>query len=612
MPLPAQSRPDQLRRLSDGARIIVAAAVIALLLAAAYSNSFRGAWVYDDFSAVVRNASLESVSRAWAPPTNGSPVSGRPLVNVSFAANVAVGGLNPVGFHLANILIHFAATLALFGVIRRTLLLARWRQRFAGDSTMLATMIATVWCVHPLQTESVTYVAQRSEALMGFCYLLTLYTFIRSVDSPRAGWWQIASIATCAAGMASKEVMVSAPIFVLIFDRTLVAGSFATAWRQRGRYYAGLAASWFVLAGLVVNSGNRAGTAGFGTVSWWTYALAQCHSIAVYLKLALWPAPLVFDYGVETPGVAEVIWGGALVGAIAVATWVMRRKIAPGALLSVWFLLILAPTSSVLPIVTETMAEHRMYLPLIGPVAVAIFALHAVVGRRVVFASAMATVLFAGLTWHRNLDYRGEKELWRDTVAKRPGNPRARFNFAVQLAEAGDATHAIAEYEAALRLRPNFASAHINLANLMVSRGNLSAAEEHASTALRIDPAQSAAHNALGNVRLQRGDVTGALAEYESALRLAPDNADVRNNLATALTRANRLTDALHEYEIAVRQIPGSALVQFNIANTLARLGRFAEAIPHYEAVLQIRADYPRARENLERVRILRAQSPGR
>ena len=194
------------------------------------------------------------------PPSHGETVSGRPVLNLSLALNYAVSGCDVRGYHVTNLAIHLAAALLLFGIVRRTL--PRFRGCGGGQqlarlqlATPLALAIALLWAVHPLQTESVTYIVQRAESLMGLFYLLTLYCFLRGAGSARAIFWYAGSVLACLLGMATKEVMVSAPLVVLLYDRTFLAGSFREAWRRRWAYYLALAATWLLLAWLVAQTG---------------------------------------------------------------------------------------------------------------------------------------------------------------------------------------------------------------------------------------------------------------------------------------------------------------------------------------------------------------------
>ena len=181
-------------------------------------------------------------------------VGGRPVVSLTLAINYALGGMNVWGYHAVNLAIHILAAWTLFGVMRRTLLLPALQERFGSAATPLALAAALLWTIHPLQTESVTYVIQRTESLVGLFYLLTLYCVIRGADvrpaSDRPGT-RAPSAASCLLGMATKEVMVTAPLIVLLYDRTFLAGSFREAWRRRCGLYLALAATWGVVAAAV-------------------------------------------------------------------------------------------------------------------------------------------------------------------------------------------------------------------------------------------------------------------------------------------------------------------------------------------------------------------------
>jgi protein O-mannosyl-transferase len=605
---------------------------LAFIVVAAYATSFGGTWVYDDVPSIVHNAAIRHLGTAFAPASDGLPIAGRPLVSFSLALNYALSGTATWGYHLTNLAIHGAATLLLFGLVRRTLLgfgsgggesgptgIPGQRQVAAigacGEApTALAFVAALGWAVHPLQTEAVVYVVQRAESLMALFYLLTLYTFVRGLAAAtRRRWWFGASIVACASGMATKEVMVSAPLLVLLYDRAWVSGNLACAWRARRRYYLGLAATWLVLLGLVLESGTRGGTAGFaGKVGPLGYALVQLRAHIVYFRLALWPHPLVFDYGVDRLPLQGAEWACGVVVAVAVAIilWRLWQNSAAG-LLGFAYCAILAPSSSVVPVVTEMMAEHRLYLPLAALVVAGLAGAFNFTGRRLLVPAALAAAALAAMTAVRSRVYRSERALWLDTVAKQPVNARAHYNLARALADAGEVDGALHHYTAALQIRPEFPSAQANLADLLLQRGDSAGAQRHAAAALRLKPDLPEAHNALAGAFLLDGHIDDALREYGIAVKLRPADPDMRNNYGTALSRANRMPEALREYEAALRQSPDSPLLHFNLANTLARLGQFDRAAGEYEATLRLAPNYPRAADNLARVRMLQSTARG-
>lgn len=596
--------------------IALAGGVIGLAALLAYCSSLTAPFVFDDKATVLENSTirhLANIREVLMPPTSGG-VSGRPLVNLSLAVNYALGGTAVWGYHAFNLAIHILAGLTLFGILRRTLVRAPGRSLLWGDdskhgdpsdslsresparrllpdaATRLALAIALLWTVHPLQTETVTCVVQRNELLMGLFYLLTLYCCIRGVGSPKpAGWYALATTA-CLAGMASKEVMVSAPLMVLLYDRTFVAGSFRAAWQRRRALYLGLAGTWVLLGVLMIGSQRRGGTVGFGLgVSPWDYALTQCRAIVLYLKLAIWPHPLVLDYGTGlVKHAAEVLPQAALLVLLAAGTGIsLWRRPALG-LAGAWFFAILAPSSSVVPLASQTMAEHRMYLPLAAVIGLAVLAGHRLAGQRSLVGCLTLAVGLGWATVNRNAVYRSELSLWRDTVASYPDNARAHTNLGNTLLSQGQMPEAIAQYEAALRLQPYAPEAHINLSNALARIGRAAEAVEHGEAALRLEPDSADAHINLGNALVQLGRTAEAIEHYEAALRIQPAAADVRVNLGAALLKAERTDDAVRQYEAALRLEPAKAETQSALANALATKGDARAALQHYAEAVRL------------------------
>jgi hypothetical protein len=304
------------------------------------------------------------------------------------------------GYHLSNLTIHILAALVLFGVVRQTLVSERLREQFGRAATGLSLTVALIWTVHPLQTESVTYIIQRTESLMGLFLLLTLYCAIRSFDSPRPRRWQVAAVLACALGMGSKEVMIGAPILVLLYDWIFVGSSFREIWRRRWALYAGLAATWVLLALLVATGQARQAviSASFAQLGSSAYAKTQCGVILYYLRLSLWPHPLVVDYNdwpIAKTAMDFVPWAvvlGAMLCATLVALWRRSWLGFPGA----WFLIILAPSSSLIPIISEPAAERRMYLPL-----AAVVVLITVIGYK--FLSSAVTHIGLQRVWFKTI-----------------------------------------------------------------------------------------------------------------------------------------------------------------------------------------------------------------
>jgi tetratricopeptide (TPR) repeat protein len=530
-----------------------------------YLNSFRDAFVFDDLPHIVQDS---GITRLW-PMTDLVRHTSRPVVGISLAVNYALGRLNPWGYHAFNVGIHILAALTLYGVVRLSLLSETLRPRWGQAAPWLAAVISLIWLVHPLQTESVTYIIQRGESLMGLFYLLTLYCVIRSAEQSGRAWWTAGAIVSCALGMASKPVMATAPLVVLLYDRVFLAGAWSEALRRRRLLYAGLAATWLLLPWLLANApSDWKETAGFGyrPISPLQYALTQTGVILHYLRLAFWPRPLCLDYGWEygwpIAKTVEQVWPQLILAGTLVAgtVWAWQRHPAFG-FLGVSFFLVLAPTSSFLPI-ADLAVEHRTYLPLAAVVTmatVAVFELGTKLlqtsqrTKRVLAGGVTVVVVtvLAALTIQRNRDYRSAIAIWEDTLAKCPNNPRAYNNLGSALSEAGNFAQGIGCFEQAVRIKPDYADAHNNMALALEQTGKAREAIGHFEQTLELKPEFAEAHNNLGVALLRTGRLKEGMAHFERAVQLKPDYADAHYNFGVALSRAGQKENAIVQFQRA-------------------------------------------------------------
>ena len=587
-------------------RVWAVGAVLVLATFAVYLNGLGGAFVFDDIPSIPENPTIRTL---WplrgplSPPGNGETVSGRPVLNLSFALNHALSGNSPAAFRLTNIAIHAANGLLLLGLVRRTLLRsgAVGGRKFSGASAMmLGSVAALLWLLHPLQTAAVTYVVQRAESLMAFFYLLTLYAFVRGVESARAIGWFVLCVIACALGMATKEVMVSAPLMVRLYDRMLVERAGNSAMRRRW-LYAALASTWLLLGWLVIGAGlNRGGSSAFGHgVTAPEYWATQFHAVVKYLGLAAWPNPLVFDYGAEwTRGAMQVAPYALVVIGIIAAVAIAWRKKSPWAWWGIWFFAILAPTSFV-PGARQTLAEHRMYLALAPAIIAAVVGLYWVVGRRLTPTLGMAAVALGAIVAARNVDYRALLTIWGDTVAKRPENRWARTNFGNALAESGQPEEALKHYAVALRLEPADPLTHYDAGTALIQLNRLPEAIEHLAEALRLDPDYASARNNLADALYRAGRFDAAVREYRTLLRRGEETPEIRYNLGNALHRAGHTREAIAELTTALQQRPDYAEASYNLGCIFLETGAMNEAVRWFEQTLRLRPDDSEAHNNL-------------
>jgi len=626
---------------------LLAAGLIVLAVCLAYANTLRVPFIFDDGPSITLNETirkLRPIGPVLRPPSDGGrAISGRPIINLSLAVNYAISGVNPWSYHAANLAIHALAALALFGLARRTLEGPVLRERFGAAAVPTAGIIALLWALHPLQTESVTCVIQRTESLVGLFYLLTLYGFVRmaSADSRwgRLGW-AAACTAACLLGMATKEVMVTAPVIVLLYDRTFVSGSCREAWRRHRWLHYALAATWALLFHLLAGNPLRGGTASLETITPWQYLLTQCQAVVLYLRLAVWPHPLVLDYGTNfARTIGEVGPQALLLLALAGGTlWTLVRQPVLG-FLGAWWFIILSPSSSVVPLVTQTMAEHRVYLPLAAVIALGIGTLSARAARLVLPLGAAVAVIFGGLTLSRNQLYRSPEAMWRYNIVQYPDNPRAyvalaavadreerwadavfhyeeymrrkpedqdvRFNYARDLAKVNRREEALGQFEQILRVQPGNNAVRINYGmNLLALRHTPEAVRQFEIT-LRRDRRPAENHFNLAEALMTAGRAAEALPCYQQAVARKPESGMMQYRLAEALLKAGRMDEAIAAYREAVRFQPDIFFAWVNLGSSLMQLGRPAEAVPAYETALRLKPDDQPCRANLEYAREL-------
>ncbi len=595
-------------------RRAIPAIVLCLATAIAYAPSFRGVFVYDDGIAIVQNPNIKALwplTSAMSAPAE-SPVSARPVAALSLALNYALapaevrdvmapeppgtagGGdarylRNVWGYHAVNLLLHVLAALAIAGVVRRTLLTDRLRDRFGEVATPLAYSAALIWAVHPLTTDAVTYIVQRTEVLMGLFLAVTVYCAARAgAGNPHTRLWTMAAILACAAGMGSKQTMVIAPLVVLAWDWIFLGRL------GRWRLYAGLGSTWALLAALVAYE-RWPTSIGLDLEGWtpWTYLLTQATVIAHYVRLSVAGGPLALDYDgwpMVTSVAAALPYALPLLALLALTIVGMAQRRAWAFPALVWFLA-LAPSSSVLPLATEIAAERRMYVPLAAFVSLAVIGGFEIVRRyrmgRAVGIAAVAglAAIFGVLTYARNQDFSSADRIWYDTVQKRPTNSRARLNYGVSLLELGHRADAEGQLLEAVRLRDTNAAAHLNLGSVLASRGRTEEGIRSLERAVALDPSYTVAHRNLGEAYGSLGDHANALKHYTIASERLPDDVFLLNRVAWLLATspddgvrngARATAAALRAVELTARRDPKSLDA---LAAAYAETGRYTDAV---------------------------------
>jgi len=526
---------------------------------AAYAPAMHGGFLFDDRFEIVANPALEVLWPPWIAMFTGGSQPHRPIPYYTLAVNHAWGGLDPWGYHAVNLGIHLVNAGLAWWVVRQALrqASAAGNLRRLGPQAIAASSLVTaaIWLCHPLCTQAVSYVYQRMESLAAMSVLVTVGSFLRSRVSARPLRWQAAAVLAAAVGPLCKESAAAAALCVAWLEVTLaphrdrvdVRTAIAGLTRQRWLLL-GLVATWLV-AGWVVWQ-QRGLYSEFGGPGWtpWQYLVSQPRSIARYLRLAFWPAGQQIDYlWVPPVDLAEQLPGWLVVTLLVAVVGFGLRRAPPLAAAIGTMLLLLAPTSTILP-VADLCVEHRMYLPLVPLVAAVVVGGGIAVGR--VFAAeepaardktVAVTVLAVGMavamalatvTWTRNHAYRSERAMWEAVLAADPAHQRAAMILAGASSAEGDFERTEAICRRALTGTRQFVPLQARLLTLLAlatpqNGGPLEKAIGYARRATMLAPNLVETHLAVGDL-LFENDRPGAEAAYRRALEIDPDHAKAR------------------------------------------------------------------------------------
>ena len=579
-----------------------------------YLPALRAPFELDDATAIPGNTTIRRLWPITAPPENTS-VAGRPIVNYTFAINYAANGWlgvdqrddpngpnKTVSYHVFNLLIHLSCGLFIAGIIRRTL---RHQGRI-DDADWIAFTITSLWLLHPIQTEAVNYIVQRTESLVSLFYLATIYAWIRSWDSAGDGarsGWRVAAVVACLLGMGSKEVMVTAPIAVVLYDRAFRVTSWRELVRSRTRLlFYGLLVATSLWPILMVVRNARFFTVGFHLgIPWYRYLYSQCWAIAHYIRLVCWPDRLTFDYGMRAVTGLRGVPGLLLLTTFSLATvaaWSRPRRWAWLGFLGALFLLLLAPSSSVIPITTEIAAERRIYLALAPLLVMLVVGAESLANRfpgpmsrdpRKVLRLPLGAVvaLMMAATFARSRTYADPERLWRDTLLKAPDNPRAYEHLAGTLLyqEPARLTEAETLYRDAIVIDSTYVYAWSGLAKIAIREGRLEDAQALLRRVLAMRPDYLDATDLLGRTLLASRQPDRALPYLERAAAENPSDNSFAS-LGIALLELRRLDSAAAVFRRALRLNPGRADVLQNLGGLLVEEARGAEAIPLLERLV--------------------------
>ena len=572
----------------------------------AYLPSLDGVFVFDDLPWIVDNDDLQHLWPPWAAARG----TARPLLFFTLAINFAISGLAPWSYHVVNVAIHLATALLLYGSLRRTLQIegiAKYLPRVRTQEPRVRTQdqrvrpqdlrvgprdlaggTALLWVVHPLTTQAVTYVIQRGESLASLLYVLCFYALLRSVTITDDGlrrqgaWWALIVLSWWAA-MVTKQIAITLPVVLLLFDMLILTGGLRATWRQRRVLYLALGAPVVAgLSGLVLTDPAslaaqiRGDAEGFGRLD---YLISQPGVILHYLQLVIWPRPLMIDHGwpvSDGPQWALLLLIFLMLAGVGYGL-VRRRRLM---FVVVWFAGILAPTSSLVPL-RDLLVEHRMYLPLVAPLFLLGWLGSSLPSTTRRLALALAVLALGATTFARNQDYHSELALFAGATEQ---TQNAKRFYNLQLEFVVD--------EGGVLDGPLLSLVETD-AQLLPAARTLQQGDATHALRLLADHRTASAANLRGLALWVSGRYDEAAGEWAAATDLPA----ARVNLAVASWRAGDLQEA--EQLLVEQSRSTQPEAHYNLGALLAAQGHLQQARVALERALQLRATMPEAINNL-------------
>lgn len=588
---------------------------LALIVILSYANTLGSPFVFDSRNNIESNPHIrisKITLNELAEAAFKSPQKQRPLANISFALNYYLHDYNVVGFHVVNILIHISTGFFLYFFFKSTFGTPALKSRY--DNYMWISFFAVaVWLVHPLQTQSVSYIVQRMNSLCAMFYILSLLLYARfrlSGQQPKKWWLLSGCILAGALSLASKQIAVTLPVFIIAYEWYFFRDLDVKWLKNHIPLLTGclLLAAVIALTLLGSNPLDRILQEYKGRDFTLTQRLlTEPRVIFFYLSLLLWPHPsrlnLDHDFALSnslTDPVTTIVAIFAIVSMICLAVVTARKQ----RLLSFciwWFFGNLVIESSIIAL--EIIFEHRTYLPSMAFSLVVALAACRWLKPKWLQAVLLCALVTVGAVWthERNAVYSDRITFWQDCVNKSPRKARPHNNLGVALADQGYHDEAIKQYHKALAIDPLYQDPIGNIGLSLAEQGKIKESISQFLKALEINPKDVKTLNNLGASLIVEKRYAEAIQNLSKALSLDPYYAQAHNNLGVALQHQGRIEEAIDHFSIAVRLDPDYARAYNNLGIILANEGRFEEAIEQFSAALKINPAYKTAHLNLEK-----------
>src|SRR5438128_4943395 len=537
-----------------------------------------------------------------------------PLTWMPFGLDYLLWGMNPVGYHLTNLLLHAANAAVFYLVARRILGLALPGPAQRGNVGLAASaaFAALLFAIHPLRVESVAWATERRDVLSGLFYLLTLLVYLRAGEQGergRSGYWASVGLFVCA--LLSKSMAVSLPVVLLILDvyplRRL--GGARGWWGEPARRIY-LEKIPFVLLALAASGGAFIPVIGgrhmpsLNELSVLGRPAVSAYGLRFHLWKTVFPVSLspLYELRGQDPLALPFLLSYGVVPAVTALALILRHRL-PG-LPAAWlaYVVILLPVLGIFQNGPQIAADRYTYLAGLGWALLASAGMLAAWRRRSFRVTGLAVVVLLGfgtLTWNQVRVWHDSEKLWSHAVAIDPGSSIGQLSLGLALARHGKLAEAVEHYEAALRLEPGYADAHANAGAALTRQGKLAEAIAHYEQALKTKPDHADAHSNMGAALVGQGKLAEAIEHYQQALRAKPDHADAHTNLGEALAQQGKLDEAIEHYRQALEIRPESADAHNDWGLALARQGKLAEVVRHYKEAVKLSPCFTEANSNL-------------
>ncbi len=595
-------------------KFIGCALLLILASTTVYFNSLKGSFQFDDLP-LIQSRWVENLE-TFEHHVRFSSFENRPVVLWTYALNNSLGKGQVFGFHLLNLTVHIGVTLLVFFILSQTQYLYPGKMpgpiAFQTSGFPLAT--ALLFALHPLNTDSVSYISSRSSLLATFFYLLTLYLFTRlfsrknKVPKFNLHWGLLILLLISAyMSIAAKLIAATLPVLIGLWYLAFIVSTrnppFTEKFHQPKWVVSLLLFVGAVLAGayLLADSGLYiAKDQGLELYGRMPYFLIQCKIIVFYyLKLFLFPFHLNVDSGLpfSSPASDPFIFLAGLI-IVAIFYGVLRARNLWLAIGFIWFFITLAPTSSIIPL-NDLAVEHRTYLPLtLGLCVVAGSGIYFKYWRWL-FLLVLLPVFALG-TASRNNDWTSEINLWKDAARKNPHSTRTHNNVGKAYYEKGELALAAHHLEKSVASISGFVDAQYNIKNVaefLQRRQEVTGEKTHRQRfsqepvgilAELVEP-----HYNLASVYLDQGRLDEAEREYLKTLALRPRHFSSRIGLSSVYNQKGLYVQAMASLEQAIKENlskpqPDLALARLNLGELYGKTGKIENAIAEWEAALNI------------------------